>query len=94
MKKRIAALTLILFLIIGTMPMPAFAEGLDNFQKNNTYKNQFTDVTSSQWYAASVREAYEYSLMNGTDTDKFAPGSYITIAQAITLASRLDYNSS
>ena len=89
MKKKIAVLLFMLVLVAGMLPLSASAEGLGNFQKVNTYSNQFVDVSTSQWYAPSVKESFEYGLMTGTDTNKFAPGSYVTIAQTITIAARL-----
>ena len=64
--------------------------GLQNFEKVNQYTNQFTDVPSSAWYVDSVKIAYEYGLVTGTSATTFNPTGNLTIAEAITLAARLN----
>lgn len=61
------------------------------FTKPNTYKDgQFSDVTSDKWYAQSVASAYELGFMNGTDDTVFSPTGNVTVAQAITIAARVN----
>lgn len=50
---------------------------------------QFTDVSETDWYAGSVGEAYELGLMSGGGENIFDPGGGVSIAQALTIASRL-----
>ncbi len=66
------------------------AAGLDNFSKSKQYNNQFTDVKSSDWFNENVKEVYEYGLMVGMSDTKFSPKSNVTIAQAFTIAARLN----
>ncbi len=64
--------------------------GLDNFKKDEVYTpGRFTDVSNSAWYAGSVKEAYEYGLVKGDSETTFNPTGNLTIAEALTLASRL-----
>lgn len=90
MKKRISLL-LVLMLFNGAV---VFANGngsIANFKATRQYKtNQFTDVFEASWYAESVKTAYELSLVNGTSNTTFSPNDNMTIAEAITLASRLN----
>ena len=61
-----------------------------DFSKTNTYKEgMFDDVPKSQWYAESVKEAYEFGLMQGVSAKEFSPSSTLTVAQGITIASRI-----
>ena len=89
MKKSIIALTLGLVLLLS-LPLTALAaEGFDNFSRDITYADgKFADV-SDQWFAASVKDAYELGLMIGQSESRFAPDSSVTLAEAITMACRL-----
>lgn len=79
------------FALALSMPVSVKAdEGLDNFQKAQTYTaGQFTDVKSSSWYADSVKLAYEFGLVKGESTTKFNPDGSMTIGQAIAIAARM-----
>jgi len=59
------------------------------FERNKTYSGHFKDVKTSAWYSASVKNAYEFGLMNGTATDKFNPKGMFTLAEAVTIAARM-----
>ena len=92
MKKRLfSCICLIVISII--LPSSAFAYhivGLDNFEKKMVYSDDiFYDVATSSWYRDNVASAYEYGLMNGNGNGTFAPLGNISIAEAITAASRL-----
>ena len=50
---------------------------------------QFVDVSDGDWFAGSVREAYEFGLMSGKDDNVFDPNGNVSIAQAVTIASRI-----
>ena len=64
--------------------------GLQNFEKANRYSSQFTDVPSSAWYYDNVKAAFEYGLVTGTSATSFNPTGNLTIAEAVTLAARLN----
>ena len=58
---------------------PAFAasaspQGLSNFSKDIPYsEDQFSDVSSSDWFAPYVKSACEYGLFVGTSANTFSP---------------------
>ena len=59
------------------------------FTKTNTYtEGQFTDVPSAEWYAKEVKSTFELGLMNGIGGGLFDPDGNVTVAEAITMASR------
>ena len=59
------------------------------FTKTNTYTDgQFTDVPSAEWYAKEVKSTFEHGLMNGIGGGLFGPNGNVTVAEAITMASR------
>ena len=59
------------------------------FEKKNTYTDgQFTDIPSSEWYAGEVKSTYELGLMNGIGGGLFNPEGNVTVAEAITMATR------
>lgn len=89
MRKRITAFLLTFALVFAVFSPSVSAAGLDNFQRVNTYADQFEDVPATQWYAENVKAVYEYGLMTGTTDTKFVPGNHVTLAQAITIAARL-----
>lgn len=59
------------------------------FKRTNTYKNNFKDVSSKDWYYSSIASVYAYGLMNGVEPTKFKPKDPVTAAQTITLAARM-----
>lgn len=63
-----------------------FASG---FVKENLYTSDlFTDVESTAWYAKEVQSTYELGLMNGKGGGLFAPDGLVSVAEAVTMASR------
>lgn len=88
--KKILALMLSLSLLLGVcVTASAAANTLKNFEKTETYANQFTDVAQSYWAATAIRTCYEYGLMQGYDGDSFVPKGNLTVAQAIVMADRV-----
>ena len=66
-----------------------------NFVKSRTYTpGMFTDVSENAWYGYNqlkvIADAYEYGLMSGNSNTTFNPAGNITIAEAITVASRVN----
>ena len=89
MKRKLVSLVLTAALCLG-LSAPAFAAGLDNFQRGKTYAaGQFTDVPADAWFAANVQAAYELGLMEGNTGTTFNPSGNLTIAEALVLACRL-----
>ncbi len=91
MKKYISLLLVIVMVLSNCVNVFANTNGsMENFKSVNTYEEgQFIDVKKSDWYAENVKMAYELSLITGTTDITFSPDSNLTIAEAITLASRL-----
>jgi len=73
---------------------PPGSSAMSNFARTRTYSpGMFTDLNENQWYGfysdKSVANAYEYELMSGNSPTTFNPTGYITIAEAITVATRV-----
>lgn len=65
-------------------------ESVQVLKKVNHYSaGQFTDVSDRDWFAGSVGEAYEFGLMSGREANAFEPGGSVSVAEAITMASRI-----
>jgi len=64
--------------------------GLNNFRKEQTYDSTFTDIQKTDWYYDNVVSSYEYSIMTGKEAGVFDPKGNITIAEAITVAVRIN----
>ena len=69
---------------------PATPSTNSKFKFTNTYDNRFTDVAATSWYAADVEKSYKLGLMNGKSADGFAPDGTVTLAEAITVAARMN----
>ena len=92
MKKRIISLLLAVTMLLGlapavALPVKAADKSLDNFASNAVYTG-FPDVSETEWYYASVKQAYELGLMNGSN-GLFDPNGGLTIVQSIVLAARI-----
>ena len=62
-----------------------------NFPVVNKDAMPFTDVTSSDWFYSEVANSYKLGFVEGTTATTFEPNGSVTIAEAITLAVRLNY---
>ena len=67
----------------------AYGVAAADFSKTNTYNDNFTDVTANDWFASSVKDAYELGLMNGKSATTFNPAGTLTVAEGITITSRI-----
>ncbi len=87
MKKTL--LTKLCFVALAVLALTAVVTAA-GFEKTNTYADgKFTDVPSNQWYASEVKSAYELGFMNGQSDTLFAPDGNVTVAEGITMASRV-----
>ncbi len=60
------------------------------FERTNIYTDgMFADVPENAWYASEIKSAYELGFMNGTGNDTMSPDGTMTVAQGITVASRV-----
>ena len=90
MNKRIIFISIILIFALQINVLPYHIVGLDNFSKEKEYdKNIFTDVPETAWYFENIKAVYEYGIMSGNGDNTFNPLGNITIAQAITLLSKI-----
>lgn len=87
--KKLFPLLLSFILLFSSVPSVHAAESMENFNKTNTYTQKFTDVSQSSWYAENVATVYELGLVNGKSETEFVPEGNITIAESITLATRI-----
>ena len=60
------------------------------FEKTYVYTNPFVDVKDNDWFADSVRIAYENGLMVGTSEITFEPESAVTRAMFVTVLYRIE----
>ena len=72
----------------------AAGAAMSNFVKTRIYKpGIFTDVNENMWYGyekeKAVALAYEYGLMSGSSDAAFNPTGNISIAEAVTVATRV-----
>ena len=84
--------TILTVAIILSMSTTIFASssGLSNFKNTNQYQSgKFTDVSDSEWYAESVKTAYELGIVNGNSDTTFNPNGNILISETIAIASRI-----
>ena len=94
--KQFVSLLLALSLVVGLVPGTALAAssaasgGLGNFHRDGSYQDgMFNDVSADAWYAEGVSAAYELGLMKGSGAGAFSPTGHVTVAEAVTMASRL-----
>lgn len=86
MKKRWLSLA-----VAAMAAVSVLTAGAEGFDKKFTYaEGTFTDVPDSEWYAAEVKSAYELGFMNGVGEGAFSPDGNVTVAEAITMASRVN----
>jgi len=73
-----------------TMISSANSDKLSNFKAVNQYQEgKFTDVPDNQWYAESVKTAYELGIVNGNSETTFNPEGNILLSETIAIASRI-----
>lgn len=88
-RKRVVSLFLALVLILSmAAPVSAAGAGLSNFKPQTEY-NGFSDIAENAWYAENVKTVSEYGLMKGTTSDLFSPSGSLTVAETVTIGSRL-----
>ena len=92
-KSRVLSLILGIVMILGMLPLSAFAAGeggFENFTKQRSFsETTFSDVKAEDWFYDNVKAAYELGFMVGTSSGAFDPEGNLTIAQAVTVAVRL-----
>ena len=87
MKKSIFGNLICMLLVTFSVSAAVSASG---FTKILTYADgTFEDVKSTSWYAKEVASTYELGFMNGKAEGQFVPDGNVTVAEAITVASRV-----
>jgi transglutaminase-like putative cysteine protease len=86
---KIIKITLISAFVLTACPVNAFAE-VSNFTKVNEYTGNFTDIKDTDWFKADVISSFETGLLKGKETNTFDPYGNLTLAEAITLAARVN----
>ena len=81
MKKKALIILLACVLIITSLPAIALAN-------EENFDNVFTDVSVNDWYYKGVKNTYLSGLMLGVGNKRFSPNSDLTLAQAVTIATR------
>lgn len=89
--KKIGIYLMVLLVFCTNMPAMAASNGdFSNFVSVNTYNSDtFKDFASTDWYSQYIQYAYECGIINGKGNNEFDPSGDLTIAEAITLASKL-----
>ncbi len=87
--RRVFILALAAVLVCGVLPSRALASEA-GFAPVRTYEGQFSDVSPDSWFYDTVKALYELGLTNGSGSpDRFDPGGDLTVAEVVTMASRL-----
>ena len=90
MKKIISTFLAVAIVLSMSTTIFASSNGLSNFKNTNQYQSgKFTDVADSEWYAESVKTAYELGIVNGNSDTTFNPNGNILISETIAIASRI-----
>ncbi|MDR7855461.1 S-layer homology domain-containing protein [Tissierella sp.] len=81
--------------VVGETPYtgayPFKGIGLSNYKAKNIYeKGIFNDIEDNAWYAKAVIECYELGFMAGKGEGKFDPKGNVTLAEAVTMAARIN----
>lgn len=91
MNKKILMMSLIFTLMLSLPVLAKTSKSLDNFKETGDYEEgQFLDVSSSEWYAESIKTVYNLGLMKGTSEIYFNTKSNITLGETVALAARLN----
>lgn len=86
---KLIKITLISAFVLTACPVNAFAE-VSNFTKVNEYTGNFTDIKDTDWFKEDVISSFETGLLKGKETNTFDPYGNLTLAEAITLAARVN----
>lgn len=89
MKRRHIAFILAVLLTISCLCTSVLAaSGMGNFRKIQSYDNRFTDI-NGYWFYSYVSDLYEYGMVTGRSDTVFDPYGNVTVAEGVTLASRI-----
>lgn len=80
--------TIFIILVSLILSINVFAD-TSMFEKVKDYNNNFNDVEEGTWYTDGIILMYETGLMDGVNNERFDTDGSVTVAQGITIASRL-----
>lgn len=80
---------ILLILILSLSTSYVFAGELTNFLSVQVYSSNFEDVKNTDWFYKDVINSYKAGLFIGKAEDTFDPNGNITLAEAITIISRV-----
>ena len=86
MRKHTRLFVLSLCLLAVLLAAVSMAQG---FEKTQKYPGTFSDVPENAWFAKEVQSAYELGFVNGKSDTSFDPNGTMTVAEGITIASRV-----
>lgn len=89
MKKKIPALLLALCLVLTVPPARAAQDSADNFVRQRTYEDQFSDLTPGSTFYDNVTALYEYGLSNGKADGTYGLNDPMTVGQIVIFAGRI-----
>lgn len=94
--KRFTGSLLAATLILASAAPKAYAGDYANFIKVEEYLNNFTDISTDDWFWGDVDSASKAGLLKGKTYSTFDPYGRITLAEAAALVSRIHsiYNGS
>ncbi len=69
---------------------PSTPSTSSKFPLTKTYDGRFVDVKSSNWFYGDVEKSFRLGLMNGKSDTMFVPDGTVTLAEAITVAARMN----
>ncbi|MDR0861502.1 MAG: trypsin-like peptidase domain-containing protein [Oscillospiraceae bacterium] len=92
MKKKLISLLLCAAILLSTTVVALAADvgSLTNLVAVREYDGRFADVAPSQWFYDTVTHTYALGLLEGKSSAAFDPEGQLTVAEAITLAVRLN----
>ena len=90
MRKAIISMLAAGILLSHSVTTVSAAAGFDNFRSSGNFTTgQFRDVGGADWFAGYVKSAYNHGLVRGRGDGLFAPGGWLTLGEAVTLAVRM-----
>ena len=87
--KRILSMLLVLTMLTGILLIGSTnitAEATDTVKENDL---PFADVSEVKWFYNSVKAVFEAGIMEGKNSNTFAPNESMTRAQIVTIFYRL-----
>ncbi len=88
MNKKLPALLLALCLLLS-IPVQAAQDSTENFIRQRTYENQFSDLVPGSTFYDNAAALYEYGLSNGKSDGSFGLNDPMTVGQIVIFAGRI-----